>query len=579
MAGNPPATGPQFHPSLGPGNPSGLPFRSWLPDPGSSSALVTVIFLADIAAVADGTASVAVTEAPSGSDIAAITDGIAVIKMPVPPPGFLLVPGPSTFPGPVTGAREYPGTPAPLPRLAMASPAFIKSQMPRMHVQNLITDQWLHRDVQGITSPTVTWTLNAADSFTCTLGPPRPDMLDPTGNPLLTEWQSACYLEESDEIKFGGILTSSYMQGPQDTVTFTGWAGYPSGMPYEGNAYTRFGIDALDAVRYIWGWLQGQTGGNLGLLLDDTEAGVLLGAQFTPGTAASTLLGVPPIGSYLVAVRDTSSFSRGMQVLLSGGDPNVIFDVGGYGSFTGITSSQYMLLSYPVKDYHKDGAPIAQAPTPVPFTLDWWNSTDLGQEIASIQQEAVFDFRERHYWDDAGKLAVRHRLHFGVPRIGTRRSDLRFCEGENIISPAVITRDGTTFANAVTGMGAGQGRTTIRADVGDVTTRLRRAFVYQDQTVRRTDRMTVKARKVLQSMLDIDTVTSITVKNHPNAPFGSFAPGDDIPVMLCTGWRNALIWSRITAMSQDPTTDLMTLTLARSDSFSYLAESGQAGTL
>ena len=109
-----------------------------------------------------------------------------------------------------TVAAPVPATAAPL-----ASPAFILSQMPRMHAQNLLTGQWWHRDVQGITAPTITWTLNAPGTFSCTLAPPRADMLDATGNPLLQEWRDAIYLEESGQIKFGGILTSSTMAGPE----------------------------------------------------------------------------------------------------------------------------------------------------------------------------------------------------------------------------------------------------------------------------------------------------------------------------------------------------------------------------
>jgi hypothetical protein len=91
--------------------------------------------------------------------------------------------------------------------------------------------------------------------------------------------------------------------------------------------------------------------------------------------------------------------------------------------------------------------------------------------------------------------------------------------------------------------------------------------------------MAVKARRVLQSLVNIDTVSSIVIKNTSHAPFGDFAPGDDILVQLATGWRNAGIWSRILQMQQDPTTDTMNLTLARSDSFTYMAQSGQAGTI
>ena len=91
--------------------------------------------------------------------------------------------------------------------------------------------------------------------------------------------------------------------------------------------------------------------------------------------------------------------------------------------------------------------------------------------------------------------------------------------------------------------------------------------------------MQSKAQKILTSRMAIDMPQQVTVINHPNAPFGSFVPGDDIYIQWVTGWRNTGIWCRITQMTQDPTTSLMALTLARSDSFTYMAQSGQAGSL
>src|SRR5205807_1409579 len=94
---------------------------------------------------------------------------------------------------------------------------------------------------------------------------------------------------------------------------------------------------------------------------------------------------------------------------------------------------------------------------PTPFTLDWFNATDIGQEIQQIQAEAVFDMAENHTWADASHQAVRHRLGFGIPRLGTRRTDLRFAEGENIIQPGQGSQDGSRFAQNVMVTGAGSG--------------------------------------------------------------------------------------------------------------------------
>lgn len=532
--------------------------------------------------------------------------------------------------------------------MTSASPVFVKSQMPRMHVQNLLTGQWYHRDVQGITSPLITWNLNAADTFTCTLAPPRADMLDSTGNPVLQEWRDAVYLEENNEIKYGGILTSSSFRGPQWQIGCTGFGGYPNGIAYEGPNITAYNIDALDAVRVMWNWMQAQPGGDLGMKLGTQKAGVNLGANVTAGVSGYIAAGHPARkGDESIWLTDASSFSAGMGITVNGrpykirtvvtnaagtatgqvvlinmlreahATGELVLQVPSSATLTrdapsgqnkiwtdnsaGFSAGETILISgrpyviavvfttkYAVAtgeiqlntnlgESHPRGAPVVQAPQP--WTLYWYNSTDIGQEIQSVQAEAVFDWREAHTWTDAAKTGVSHQLQFGVHRLGSRRSDLRFTEGENIVQPVTVTRDGTAYADTVIGLGAGSGGAQVRSVASARTGRLRRSYVYTDQTAYTTARMSSQAQRILASMSNIDAATQVVVKNHPNAPFGSFAPGDDIPVRLCTGWRNTLIWSRITAIAQDPVTGLMTLTVARSDSFSYLAQSGQAGTI
>jgi hypothetical protein len=467
-------------------------------------------------------------------------------------------------------AVEYvPGVPVYYPP---ASPAFIKSQMPRFHVQNLLTGQWLHRDIQNVTQPSVTWQLNGAGNFTCTLSPPRADLLDATGNPIFQVWQTAGYLEESDEIKFGGICTSATPQGPNLPLTFTEFSGYPNGMPYEGPNVSQSGIDALDAVRNIWAWLQSMTGGNLGLVLDTTKAGVQLGVTSTYST--STVL--------------SKSANKGDNVihivqlpLGSGGSGNwkakAALVVGTSTTTVKSATATTITLGSNLSDDQPAGSLVALVQPAIPYTLDWWNSTDCGQEISTIQQEAPFDFREVHTWTDANKDAVSHRLAFGVPRLGSRRTDLRFAEGENIVSAGQVTQDGSTFANNITGIGAGTGSGGVRSSASLADGRIRRVNVYVDQTITRQDRLQSRINKVLTATDQVDTISQIVVKNHSNAAFGTFVPGDDIPVQLATGWRKILIWSRILNMQQDPTTQLMTIGLARSDSFAYVAQSGSAG--
>jgi hypothetical protein len=470
------------------------------------------------------------------TDAAGAADGMAVLK------------GTAPAPTPGTGA-------------APAARVFTASAMPTMHLQNLVTGQWMHRDVRGITSPSITWVLNGPDTFSCTLSPPRPDLLDLTGNPAAQEWQTACYLEQNGKIKFGGILTSSQFAGPNWIMGFTGFLGYPAGMIYEGPDYTQSGVDSLDVVRYLWAWLQAQPGSNLGAVLDRTKSGVQLGVQPSSGSAGTTTLtaGVNS-GARQLPVKDPTGFAVGGIIVITGSNNQH--------TVTKISKS-VLSISPPLINGRAKGTVVYNLGKPARYTLRWWNSTDIGQEIGSIATETPFDQWEEHSWADPLKQGVVHRVRFGVPRAGVRQAGLRFAEGENITEPVQGTRDGSQYASDVIGLGAGQGSAQIRAQAAQLDGRLRRQYVHTDQTVFTASRMAARAQRVLASRRQIDTPATVVLRDHPNAPFGSFAVGDDIYVQQASGWRQTGTWVRITQMQQDPTTQAMTLTCARSDSFTY----------
>jgi hypothetical protein len=308
------------------------------------------------------------------------------------------------------------------------------------------------------------------------------------------------------------------------------------------------------------------------MTVDPRNTGVLLGAQLPSLPVTDHLGGPSRTGDHTLIISHPDNFQAGMVVRV--GDEGTTYVIAAMiGTVARLTTNLKGASSR-----YSPGAVIAQVVPPTPFTLRWWNSTDIGNEIDQIRQEAVFDWRETHSWDSAAKAAVSHVWNVGVPRLGSRRNDLRFTEGENI-APATVTRDGSAYSDRVIALGYGSGSGTVRADANDNSGRLHRPFIYTDSAMMTTARASAVARKVLASMVNIDAITQVVVKDHPHAPFGSFFCGDDILVTLCTGWRNTSVWSRITSITQNPTTNLMTLSLARSDSFSYLAESGQGGTL
>lgn len=205
-----------------------------------------------------------------------------------------------------------------------------------------------------------------------------------------------------------------------------------------------------------------------------------------------------------------------------------------------------------------------------PYLLAWYNGTDMGAEMQSLGDQVPFDMRDQHAWVDDSKQAVSHRLRLGVPRLGVRQNTLAFVEGENVVEALAPSRDATTYGNEVTGVGAGDGSTTVRATVSVDDGRLWRPVTYTDKSLTTAAAVQARASKQLVAVAGLDEVQTVVAVDHPNAPFGAFSAGDDVPVTQLYGWgAPRTVLSRITSMSLDLQTEKMTLTCARSDSFTY----------
>ena len=202
-----------------------------------------------------------------------------------------------------------------------------------------------------------------------------------------------------------------------------------------------------------------------------------------------------------------------------------------------------------------------------PYRLAWADSPDVGEEIDSLAKETPFDYVESHAWREDDTIA--HTVTIGHPRLGKRRSDLVFRDGENILTSVTVKRDGDDFANVVVGLGAGDGKAALHRSTGRRDGRLRRTAVYTDKGVHSARRMDARIRDELHRRGQLLTIDSVTVRDHPNAPIGSWALGDDIHVEVTVPWLGELaLWCRVVEWSLE-TDDTATLKLARSDSFAY----------
>lgn len=199
-----------------------------------------------------------------------------------------------------------------------------------------------------------------------------------------------------------------------------------------------------------------------------------------------------------------------------------------------------------------------------PFKIAWWVTDDIGAKIDELAKETPFDYIEEHDWSGP---TITHRLRLGYPRLGTRRHDLRFVYGENVLTTPTIDVDGEEYANEILALGAGEGRDMKRAIVtGPHGGRLRRMTMVSDKALRSKTSLTSFARRQLSIHSKLEDVTELEVRDHPQAPVGAYDAGDEIRVQGDTGWADVDLWARITAITIEPEAgDAVKLSLIRSD--------------
>lgn len=161
---------------------------------------------------------------------------------------------------------------------------------------------------------------------------------------------------------------------------------------------------------------------------------------------------------------------------------------------------------------------------------------------------------------------VTHKLELGYPSIGRRRHDLRFVVGENVMSDPEFVRDGELFANYIHVLGAGEGQKMIRAYLGSPDGRLRRVAQIASKDLRSKASASSLGSRELSKRKGLPSVDQIVVRDHPNAPIGSWQVGDEVNLIADTGWIKFDAWVRILASTISPDSgDAATLSVLRTD--------------
>lgn len=407
----------------------------------------------------------------------------------------------------------------------------------RFIAQRATTKEFLDMDVP-IQWQEITWELNGPGALRGTISPDLGTMRAADGRLLLEEWGTFIYAEADGEIRWGGIVINSEFDGENWNIECAGFTTYPHGAPYT-STYSATGVDPAQAFAHIWSHLQSFPDGDLGVVVTGARTGLRVGLPSGPTLQS---LVSPELWDYLVNKRKWRVY----------------------------TESSYGTMALP-PDYDGDLPPRAQdVDNPYdPYELLWWEAPDCGDELNSLAAAAPFDYVERHAWQNSKDKLIRHEVQVKYPRAGRRREDLAFIQGENVIAQIVPSISGDDFSNEVLGLGAGEGPEALRRSTAVSDGRLRRPVVYAAKDVDDADRLDAEIAAQLRARQQPLTITEITVRNHPNAPIGSWAVGDDICVSAELPWVGEVnLWCRIIGWTLlSPTT--ATLTLERSDAFSY----------
>ncbi|WGH21367.1 minor tail protein [Arthrobacter phage Emotion] len=396
----------------------------------------------------------------------------------------------------------------------------------------------------------ITRDLSGPGVISGTITPEIAAMVGPDGEPLLQPWSTAIYAEEDGVIRDGAILEALTEEGPDLILDAVGFTAYAKDTPYT-STYSVHTRDPLQIVRDIWNHIEGHKGGNLGVSVSLATSPIRLGTPEDPRLTAAKN-----------AERDAQKEYDERKAVYEDAKRAYDKDKTDAKKKARDDAKKALDAAKKVLDKAKDTRSKFKDGEAKHYTLNWWETFDLGGEIDDLAANTPFDYVMDHAWRPDG--TVSHFLRLGYPTLGRRRHDLRFMVGENVYTLPSVERDGDEYADTVVVLGAGEGRKMVRATASKAAGRLRRVKVHEDKSVK----TTAKAERLAASLLRLyggeETITTVEVLDHPNAAIGTYDVGDEILVQHPTGWTDDLaVWSRILSIRFSPETGLSTLELAR----------------
>lgn len=476
----------------------------------------------------------------------------------------------------------------------------------RFHLQEVPSGIWLDRDLPLIGAK-VTTSISGPASISGMVG------LSYDQRTRLKEWGTLLIAEEDDREPIVCIIDSLELDGDDLKVDAGGFSMYPKDQPWTAPEFSGTSVDPLDIVRKIWDHVQAQPSGNLKVVVDNDGSPVRLGvaesldrSKAKAGVAEATSRAKTTNDANLAAVKAQGVTK--VALLAAGGRPsnglvlhqdsapsgdkrstlNLWIDKNNSNKasrwdgkkWVPQTTSTQAVINDRLATWLSSNVAVTTTKTSAaaakkalsaaksklsdvkggeaePYTLNWWDTHDLGGIIDTLAKETPFEFRERASWAGPKGDDLALRLEIGVPVLGLRRPDISFEIGVNATAvPPINERD---YASEITTLGAGEGRAMVRAVTSGNPGRLRRARVISRKDIKKVDAAAAASRAELQVSTAAWVFESLTVIDHEMAPYGSYRVGDQVFVSGDAGWIQLANWVRITEITSDCTTGAVEL--------------------
>ncbi|MEV8248064.1 hypothetical protein AB0R01_30475 [Streptomyces rochei] len=188
-----------------------------------------------------------------------------------------------------------------------------------------------------------------------------------------------------------------------------------------------------------------------------------------------------------------------------------------------------------------------------PYHSYWYDTTSLGDQVDElVSDQGTPEYTCTTSWN-ADKTAVVKRVKLGWPRLGTRRRDIEFSSGVNIIEDPEEIRSGDDYAQVFIGTGAGDGSAKLRQISAVRNGRLRLEATGAFPEITGNDVLRERAEWERAWRQTLGAVEQVTIRDTPAAPFGSWQVGDDVYVRIHNQWTSFTGWCRVVGWTIQPT--------------------------